>query len=109
MLRWNKVLWLDQRRHDLEHPIREFYFCICKYEIIYDIKEPRIKALVKVLRNFQVTEFGVERMNASVTRLRQLNDVIQKRCVIDLTDKQHLKKGSELAPWSPDVIAYNVP
>jgi hypothetical protein len=48
-------------------------------------------------------------MSKSVTQLRQLNAAVEKRCVIAVTDKQHLDKQPDLAPWSPDVIAYSVP
>ena len=54
-------------------------------------------------------EFGLDKMTSSVSRLRQLNADIEKRCIVEVTDKQHLKKDSDLAPWSPDVVAYNVP
>jgi hypothetical protein len=43
-----------------------------------------------------VKEFGVDRMAASLTHLRQLNADIEKRCVIEVTDKKHLKKDSDL-------------
>jgi hypothetical protein len=35
-------------------------------------------------------------MAASLTHLRQLNADIEKRCVIEVTDKKHLKKDSDL-------------
>ena len=53
--------------------------------------------------------FGLDKMNESLHKLRQLNSAIEKRCVKGKTDKEHLNKESDLAPWSPDVIAYNVP
>jgi hypothetical protein len=48
-------------------------------------------------------------MATAVSSLRRLNEAVKKRCVVEVTDKQHLDKSPDLAPWSPDVIAYNVP
>jgi len=47
-------------------------------------------------------------MKLSVAALKAINKALEDRCIITVTDKEHLKNKTDLAPWSPDVLAYKV-
>ena len=56
----------------------------------------------------QVEAYGKDRMKTDLKKLHDISEAVEKKCIMEKSDREHMNKGSMYRPFSQDVIAFKV-